>query len=275
MKKNDNNKQFTTFNLERIRNVKPKLTYMKASELLTAVFQRPLEEARVEKLIQKYNPYKVNPIKVNYRNGQFYVYDGQHTLIMLSRLFGNNYMVPVIISYNLELEQEAELFATQDEGSKRLSKMDNFRSRMVYEPKAQDIFACCTEAGCTIPYKVGEVNKGRGKIVAVNELENMYDRLGRKGTIRGLTLISKTWDKDSKSYNNQMLAGVALFLDTYKDKVKDDRFIKTLSKVSAEHVLGEAGKMMGSSKAANVGWVIWHEYNKNAKGSTKLPDLIR
>ncbi len=270
-----NNKAFATFNLERIRNVKPKLTYMKASELLTAVFQRPLEERRVEELIHKYNPYKVNPIKVNYRNGQFYVYDGQHTLVMLSRLFGNNHMVPVIISYDLTLEQEAELFTTQDDGSKRLSKMDNFRSRMVFESKAQDIFSCCTEAGCSIPYKVGEVNKGRGKIVAINELEKMYDKLGHNDTIRSLTLISKAWDKDPKSYNNQMLAGMALFINTFKDKVKDDRFVKSLSKVSAEHVLSEASRMVGSSKAANVGWVLWHEYNKSAKGSTRLPDLIR
>lgn len=46
-------------------------------------YQRELDQNRVKRIVANFNPDLVNPIKVSYRNGKYYVFDGQHTLAAL------------------------------------------------------------------------------------------------------------------------------------------------------------------------------------------------
>lgn len=53
-------------------------------------YQRELDQNRVKRIVAKFNPDLVNPIKVSYRNGKYYVFDGQHTLAALKMRNGGS-----------------------------------------------------------------------------------------------------------------------------------------------------------------------------------------
>ena len=52
----------------------------KMLEVPRGSYQRELNINRVRKIAAKFDPRLVNPPKVSYRNGHYYVFDGQHTI---------------------------------------------------------------------------------------------------------------------------------------------------------------------------------------------------
>ena len=47
------------------------------------IYQRGVERKRVELIARDFNEYIVNEPKVSFRNGRYYVMDGQHTLSLI------------------------------------------------------------------------------------------------------------------------------------------------------------------------------------------------
>ena len=43
-------------------------------------YQRSLQPDEVKEIIAQFNPYLMNEPKVSFRNGKYYVFDGQHTI---------------------------------------------------------------------------------------------------------------------------------------------------------------------------------------------------
>ena len=76
--------------------------------------QRRLEPIRVAEIVRTFSPLVVNPIKVSYRDGQYYIFDGMHTRTALCIINGND-SFPILcrVYYGLKKEDEAKLFATQ------------------------------------------------------------------------------------------------------------------------------------------------------------------
>ena len=55
----------------------------KMLEVPRGTYQRELNIHRVRKIVARFDPRLVNPPKVSYRNGHYYVFDGQHTVAVL------------------------------------------------------------------------------------------------------------------------------------------------------------------------------------------------
>ena len=51
-------------------------------------YQRELNIHRVRKIAAAFDPRLLNPPKVSYRSGRYYVFDGQHTIAVLKLLNG-------------------------------------------------------------------------------------------------------------------------------------------------------------------------------------------
>ena len=60
----------------------------KMLEVPRGSYQRELNINRVRKIAAKFDPRLVNPPKVSYRNGHYYVFDGQHTIAVLKMING-------------------------------------------------------------------------------------------------------------------------------------------------------------------------------------------
>ena len=51
-------------------------------------YQRKIDSARVDRIVNSFDPRLANEVKVSFRDGKFYVFDGAHTLSALKRIHG-------------------------------------------------------------------------------------------------------------------------------------------------------------------------------------------
>lgn len=244
-----------------------------AARCLSAPYQRETDNARINTIVKHFDKNKVRPIILSYRNGRYYVIDGQHTLSVLRMLYGEDVMVTAVVVEGLTYKQEAEYYTKQYENSKKLTVRDTFKSRLEYDNKAQAIKNVCENAGFTVSISSNKA-QGKGIIVAVKHLEKMYDELGRGDTYNTLCLIRDTWNGDKHSVEGNMLSGMTLFYKKYKDILDKNAFISRLGAVSPKEIMRNAKMRVMSSRQAMYAYEIYYIYNKGIKRN-KLPDVIR
>ena len=79
------------------------------------LYQRGVERKRVELIAAHFNEYVANEPKVSFRNGQFIVTDGQHTIEgRILRNGGKDLSILCKVYTGMTVEQEALLFAEQN-----------------------------------------------------------------------------------------------------------------------------------------------------------------
>ena len=85
-------------------------------------YQRPVNPKEVDRLIREWDERLLDPITVSFRDGKFYVVDGQHRISAMRRMNGGNgVMVNCKVYSGLTYEQEAALCYRLDKAKKRLS----------------------------------------------------------------------------------------------------------------------------------------------------------
>lgn len=75
------------------------------------LYQRTIDSHRVKKMAEEYDPNLVNPIKVSFRDGKYWIIDGHHTERMLILLNGNQDLpVDCKVFYGMTWLDEVNLF---------------------------------------------------------------------------------------------------------------------------------------------------------------------
>ena len=73
-------------------------------------YQRPVNPKEVERLIREWDERLLDPITVSFRDGKFYVVDGQHRISAMREMNGGRGIMVNCKVYNgLTYEQEADL----------------------------------------------------------------------------------------------------------------------------------------------------------------------
>ena len=79
------------------------------------LYQRGIQRKRVELIAKDFNEYTANEPKVSFRNGRYYVTDGQHTIeARILRNGGKDLPILCKIYTGLTMQQEALFFAEQN-----------------------------------------------------------------------------------------------------------------------------------------------------------------
>ena len=96
------------------------------------LYQRGVEHKRVELIAAYFNEYVANEPKVSFRNGQFIVTDGQHTIEgRILRNGGKDLPILCKVYTGMTVEQEALLFAEQNGHAAPLSAGIKLRAKVV------------------------------------------------------------------------------------------------------------------------------------------------
>ena len=96
------------------------------------LYQRGVERKRVELIAAHFNEYVANEPKVSFRNGQFIVTDGQHTIEgRILRNGGKDLPILCKVYTGMTVEQEALLFAEQNGFSAPLTAGIRLRAKVV------------------------------------------------------------------------------------------------------------------------------------------------
>ena len=235
-------------------------------------YQRPVNPREVERLIREWDGRLLEPVVVSFRDGKFYVVDGQHRIAAMRKMNGGNgVMVNCKVYSGLTYEQEAGLCYKLDKAKKRLSmsQSTNALAQSGMDAETGEIKRLVEGSGF-----VWALNKKHGKtgeIVSTSALINAYRLLGGEGFGRMLSMMREAWQGDPRSLTANLLSGMALFVKTYDTEFTDRTFVKRLSQVDPDEInrRGRAD-FSTNSVALRYARVILEKYN-GQRGGRKLP----
>lgn len=231
-------------------------------------YQRNLSIAHVQRTVENFDLYQINPVKVSRRDGINYVFNGQHTIEIIAIVSGSR-ETPVwcMIYDDLEYTQEADIFANQLKYVKPLLPYEIFMANVEAGNDDQLIIKSLVESyGLFISN-----NKVPNGICAVACLEYIYKKFGFHVLDRTLRLCVGTWEGDYNSLSSNMLKGITHLIVAFGDVLKDDFFKEKVGIFSSK----EIGRTAKERKAGSLGYAeaMLIAYNKKMKAALKWSKL--
>jgi hypothetical protein len=236
-------------------------------DLEFADYQKDLNVGRVQKIVGKFDINRMRPIDVSYRDGKYWVFDGQHRA---NAYFFMGYTeIPAIVHYGLTYEDEAYLFARQQEEVGAVNCNHKWKALSeAKDPETMEITRVCRTWGFTV---LAKNNKGNN-IKCVKTLRDMYKEFGPQkiGTI--LMCIKDAWNYAEHSSDRAIIEGIGRLARVYPDKFDYNRLTKVLSDTTPKLILRDMEDrhhaVRGESRRA--AYQIADLYNKNLVKSRRL-----
>ncbi len=223
-------------------------------------YQRHLSLTHIQRLIDNFDLYQINPVKVSRRDGLNVVMNGQHTIESVAGASGSR-DTPVwcMVYDDLEYAKEADIFANQQKYSKPLNPYEIFIAKIEAGNDEQIIIKSLVESYGLILSPV----RMSGGIGAINCLEKLFDKHGYHLLDRVVKLCVATWEGDPLSLSANMMNGVARLINAYGETLKDDAFRDRIGIYSARDISRTAHER----RAGSLGFAeaLLMAYNRKAK----------
>lgn len=233
------------------------------------LYQRELETGRVKRIVKEWNDNLVNPPKVSFRDGKYWVFDGQHTISSWRKVYGDK-AIRCRVYYGMTWLDECEMFIAQNGVSKDPTTNDKLKAAFnTGDPDVIDMVKAARYAGVTVNFKN---SKATGKCVATASLFKAYKNLERSDFIAMLEAIMAAWPLDRMGLTAGIINGLSTFYKTYKGQFKQTEMVKTLTKITPNMIIREGREMPGASGRVNAR-VILRYYNKH-RTVYRLEDII-
>jgi hypothetical protein len=233
-------------------------------------YQRPIDPVRVTKIIRAFDPNLVNPPKLSFRDGRYYVYDGGHTISVLKiRNGGRDLPVLCKVTYGLTRNDEAILFEEQNGDSRAVEVHHKLRSMLYRGDESVVRMVRIAELhGFMVTFNKGAF---RDHIVAVSALMKIFTELGPVRYSEFLSVLRAAWDGSQESLRREILEGLAIFLTQYDGQFNRALLIKKLRVVSPIDIYrdGQVSRSRGSRKFAQQIVNIYNTGMKNRLGDVK------
>lgn len=241
--------------------------------LVDELYQRDIDPKRLMRMVKKYDPCLVNAIKVSFRDGKYWVYDGRHTMAMLQSIFGKgkDTIVECKVFSGLTRFDEMELFIAQNGESSPVST--NAKLRALYKFGDKDVVGmveAAHDAGVKVDFTQGQ---GVNKCVAPRTLLKLYMSMERDVFVEMLKTIRLTWDGIPDSYTREMLNGVGHFFKTYWGRFNTKEFAKSCKRVLPIAIIREGKSYNASATSLTYARIILRIYNNN-RSKNRLPDEL-
>lgn len=232
--------------------------------------QRPLDQARVDNLISKWNDHAVGVPTLSQREGgQVIALDGQTRIEALRQMGRGEEGWDFTVYRNLSLAEEAAMFALLN-NTKRLAPIELFRVALVQGDP--DVLACND-----LVSKHGFIaEKGhRNSFMAVNALLSAWRR-DTMSTERAIITAAQAWGPTREAADGRLFGGLVLLYFRYGDMVKLDQLVERLRKgvqTDASSLVGRArtsSRTRSISVADAVADILVNVYNGSRK-TNRLP----
>ena len=192
-------------------------------------YQRRIDDMRVERIVENYDPRLVNPVKVSFRDGHYYVFDGAHTLAALKQIHKfDNFMVDCLLFQGLTYEDEAYLFALQRGESKEVAMAARLKALLKSnDENAADLRRRTEEAGFQLSTSR---SSAKGRISCIGKLWKIYSNSPDLYSDT-LSILMEAWRGEPWSLTANIIGGLALFLLVYGEGMNRSRLLKQISGV--------------------------------------------
>ena len=164
-----------------------------------AEYQRVLHVEKVAHIAENFSEYVANEPKVSFRDGRFYIFDGQNT-VEARRTCNGGMELPIRckVFYGLTKEDEATLFAIRTGNATCLTADERLRANLVAEnPDALYFVGITSNAGVEFAY---DGIRAPWKIYCIETAYELYKQYGCERYVEMLRIINEAWKGNVDSY---------------------------------------------------------------------------
>lgn len=231
------------------------------------LYQRSLDTKRVDRIAAVFDGDTFNEPKVSYRDGAYWVFDGQHSIAAWRKIHdGADKPVMCKVFKGMTWVDECEAFVRQNGIAK--DPTTNQKLRAAYNEKRPDVVSMVQGAqlvGFIVDFTLSKVDN---RIVATNSLFRAYNRLGYQQYVDMLTAIKEAWNGCSDSLSQQIISGMTTFYATYAGNFRREDLVSSLRNTRPIDIIREGkGIVRGNGYAKE----ILKTYNVRRK-SRRLPE---
>lgn len=191
------------------------------------IYQRDVHRKRVELIANHFNEYTANEPKVSFRNGKYYVVDGQHTIeSRILRNGGKDLPILCKIYTGLTIQQEALFFAEQNGYSAPLTAGIKLRAKVAGGDAVSEAFVEANkQVGLVVDYTQ---QAGAYRIGCVGTALRLYNQIGEKIYCEAMRLIVAAWEGRPDSLRAAVLKGMMHFVELYHGEFIEERLVRAL-----------------------------------------------
>lgn len=235
-----------------------------------ATYQRKPNEARCKLIADSFMDDRMHPIDVSYRDGSYWCYDGQHR-VHAYKIMKRNY-IPCIVHEGLTFQDEAYLFAHQNDNVGRITAAHNWKASLEAKEKSTvDIVRICKSYGFTVLDKYNA--HGNNNFACVAELRNIYSTYGDRIFETLIKSIHDAWGtKKEKITDHRLIRAFSLFIGLYRASPAFNFKILTdkLSTSTPKQILQNASEHRVAGMHRKCALEMVDMYNVGLRGKKRL-----
>lgn len=226
-------------------------------------YQRKIDMKFIAECVKKFDPNKVDPVHVSYRDGTYYVIDGQHTVIILEAVNENRPVdIQCIVHKGMTYTDEADYYVDQYEK----------KHRHTYNEMAMASYEAGRELPCDLALKISQVGgklsydrktKTGMRINATKKVEMLYKK-DQKSTILAIKCLVDAYLGRESSLQGEIIAGTMEFLKLYGDNIVTARLVEALAKYTPQTLINTA-KNLKMSYPINWTETLRDKYNEMSR----------
>ena len=184
--------------------------------IIPKAYQRRLHPPRVARIVANFDEHIANEPKISYRDGNFYAFDGQHS-IASRKMMNNGEDLPIRckVYRGLTESDEALLFAQQTGESAPLTASAEMRALIFAGDKNATAFLHATEAaGFHLGFEQG---CGSKRIICINTAFSEFKRVGAELYKEALDVLQAAWTTATirNILENERFCGDVILQKTY------------------------------------------------------------
>jgi hypothetical protein len=231
--------------------------------------QRVFDLHHAEKLMKNFDPNALRELLViedEKHPGKYLVFEGQHRLWAMNKLYSSNWEAPCRIYGKVGDARLADIQLKVSRGTKAWRVFDAFRMKVQRgDAPALEIMDELKHFGL------------KSGIAAVGALESIHSRGGKELLSRVLRVLIASWGHDPDAFQANTLRGAALMLSKFNGQVDDDVLAGKLKKQGdAASMLGQArgyAKSARVSAPAATAQLFVRAYNTGRRDENRLADF--
>ena len=200
------------------------------------LYQRKLENNRVDKIAAEFNGDIFNEPKISYRDGVYWVFDGQHSIAAWRKYYGGeDKLVTCKVYKGMTWLEECDCFVQQN-GIKK-DPTTNDKLRAAYNSKDPDVIDMVEKAklcGFTVDFIQSQTPT---RIICTNTLFRAYKALGAEPYLDMLTAIKEAWYGEDDSVSRAVISGMTAFYKAYYGNFTRAELVKSLKRISPSRIV--------------------------------------
>ena len=227
-------------------------------------YQREIDTARIKKITKNWDDDLVNAPKVSLReNGNYYVFNGQHTLAAWKKRYGNRPIQCKVYRGLTEVE-EKDLFVKQEGFSKSVGLVDKLRAEYNSgNDEVLDMVRCINLAGCTIDFD-NRTSQTQNRINAVTTAYTVYKEVGHDNFINIIDILRRAFYGDQMGFQDGFLKGMKYLFKHHAEQISVKPMVTALQKQPADWYRQQANKYDGSAQVRYAKAFV-EQYNKGKR----------